>query len=171
MEEKRCLHCNNVLTIKEGIPPYELKRKKFCSRSCAASFNNKRREMPKVIHLCINCGEKVSRSSDLCVDCYRDSVSTANKSLGFYTKDKTYLSSKCQQIRYHSRKVMADSGIERVCSYCKDHTYDSILQVHHIKSILQFDHDTLVEEINDTSNLVWLCPNHHAMLEQGLISL
>jgi hypothetical protein len=26
-------------------------------------------------------------------------------------------------------------------------------------------------EINDEANLVWLCPNHHKMLELGLITL
>ena len=46
-----------------------------------------------------------------------------------------------------------------------------ILEVHHLKGILQFDEDTLIKEINSEDNLVWLCPNHHAMLEKGLIKL
>lgn len=33
------------------------------------------------------------------------------------------------------------------------------------------DEDTLIKEINNENNLVWLCPNHHIMLEKGLISL
>lgn len=36
---------------------------------------------------------------------------------------------------------------------------------------LKFDEDTLIKEINNENNLVWLCPNHHIMLEKGLISL
>lgn len=37
------------------------------------------------------------------------------------------------------------------------------------KGILEFDEDTLIKEINNENNLV--CPNHHIMLEKGLISL
>ena len=49
--------------------------------------------------------------------------------------------------------------------------YYEILEVHHIKGILQFDQNTLISEINKISNLVWLCPNCHAMLEKGLLTL
>lgn len=52
-----------------------------------------------------------------------------------------------------------------------DHEFDAILEVHHLKGILEFDEDTLIKEINNENNLVWLCPNHHIMLEKGLISL
>lgn len=54
---------------------------------------------------------------------------------------------------------------------CHNHEFDEILEVHHLKGILEFDKDTLIKEINDEANLVWLCPNHHIMLEKGLISL
>lgn len=60
---------------------------------------------------------------------------------------------------------------EKVCQYCHNHEFDAILEVHHLKGILEFDEDTLIKEINNENNLVWLCPNHHIMLEKGLISL
>ena len=40
-----------------------------------------------------------------------------------------------------------------------------------IKLITDFDEHTKISEINSLDNLVWLCPNHHAMLEKGLIKL
>lgn len=68
-------------------------------------------------------------------------------------------------------RVVEDSNREKVYQYCHNHEFDEILEVHHLKGILQFDEDTLIKEINSEDNLVWLCPNHHAMLEKGLIKL
>ena len=56
-------------------------------------------------------------------------------------------------------------------TYCHNHEFDDILEVHHLKGILEFDRSATVAEINDINNLVWLCPNHHKMLEMGLITL
>jgi len=36
---------------------------------------------------------------------------------------------------------------------------------------LEFDKNATIEEINNINNIVWLCPNHHRMLELGLIKL
>lgn len=47
---KKCLHCNNAL-------PYGKRRGKFCSQSCAASFNNKgKRKHGKAPGSCLKCG-------------------------------------------------------------------------------------------------------------------
>lgn len=78
---------------------------------------------------------------------------------------------KCQEIRTNARRVLESSEREKVCQYCHNHEFDAILEVHHLKGILEFDEDTLIKEINNENNLVWLCPNHHIMLEKGLISL
>lgn len=40
----------------------------------------------------------------------------------------------------------------------------------HIKPIGSFDDDTLVAEINDLTNLVPLCKNHHWEMDHGLLS-
>ena len=45
------------------------------------------------------------------------------------------------------------------------------MEVHHLKGILEFSDDTKIGEINHPSNLIWLCPNHHIMLEKGMIKL
>lgn len=64
----------------------------------------------------------------------------------------------------------SDIGCE-VCAYCHNHEFDDILEVHHIKGILEFDRSATIAEINNENNLVWLCPNHHKMLEMGLITV
>lgn len=90
---------------------------------------------------------------------------------GYSKSGQKYLSSKCQEIRTNARKVLEHSNREKVCQYCHNHEFDEILEVHHLKGILKFDENSLIKEINDENNLVWLCPNHHIMLEKGLISL
>lgn len=107
----------------------------------------------------------------MCRSCWEELNGIGNKTLGYYTSGQKYLSSKCQEIRTNARKVLENSVREKVCQYCHNHEFDEILEVHHLKGILEFDKDTLIKEINDEANLVWLCPNHHIMLEKGLISL
>lgn len=122
--------------------------------------------------ICSVCGKPLSKStSKICRACYEESRSTGNKTLEYYIGDHNYLTSKCQQIRADARKVLENSKREKVCEYCRNHEFDEILEVHHLKGILEFSKDTLIKEINNENNLVWLCPNHHAMLEKDLINL
>lgn len=107
----------------------------------------------------------------MCRSCWEELNGIGNKTLGYYTSGQKYLSSKCQEIRTNARRVLESSEREKVCQYCHNHEFDAILEVHHLKGILEFDEDTLIKEINNENNLVWLCPNHHIMLEKGLISL
>lgn len=111
------------------------------------------------------------KDSEMCRSCWEELNGIGNKTLGYYTSGQKYLSSKCQEIRTNARRVLESSEREKVCQYCHNHEFDAILEVHHLKGILEFDEDTLIKEINNENNLVWLCPNHHIMLEKGLISL
>lgn len=63
---------------------------------------------------------------------------------------------------------MASSKISKKCFVCG---YDSFVEVCHIKKISDFTLDTKISVINDISNLVFLCPNHHWELDNNLISL
>ena len=71
----------------------------------------------------------------------------------------------------HSYRDRAFQEYEHKCSVCGWNEDENILEVHHIKGILEFDKTATIEEINDEKNLIWLCPNHHKMLEMGLIEL
>ena len=64
-----------------------------------------------------------------------------------------------------------ESVQEKVCKYCHNHEFDDILEVHHLRGITTFNEHDKISKINNDENLVWLCPNHHCMLELGLIKL
>ena len=151
----------------------------FCNSSCAAKYNNhvhpKRQKVISKKEVCSICGGKKSSKSKICKKCYdKKRIKVPDKTLGDYVGydgTEKYLTIKCQSIRKDAKRVLSESSVEKVCCYCKNHEFDSILEVHHIKSVLEFDRNVKISEINALKNLVWLCPNHHTMLEKGLINL
>ena len=68
----------------------------------------------------------------------------------------------------HAKKVFSLSGQEKVCTNCG---FIHGVQVCHIKGIATFEDDTLISEINDTSNLIPLCPNCHWLFDHRLLKL
>jgi 5-methylcytosine-specific restriction endonuclease McrA len=174
-----CAECGKKKLIK--VSEYNRSENKifFCNSSCAAKYNN--RLYPKRQKLsnryCPICGGLKDGESKLCKKCSdNESRTTKDKMLGDYIgygeKREKYISSKCQSIRRDAKRtLMEDTTREKVCEYCKNHEFDEILEVHHIKPIADFDEHTKISEINSLDNLVWLCPNHHTMLEKRLISL
>lgn len=122
---------------------------------------------------CPICGKKKTIVSELCRDCRnkqkREKI--RHRTLGSFIDGHKYLTTKCSDIRRDARRTIEESDKEKVCAYCHNHDFDQILEVHHLKGILKFDKSVTIGEINNIDNLVWLCPNHHQMLELGLITL
>lgn len=163
-----CLNCGKLLNNNY--------RSKFCNHSCSAIYNNKLRGNNEICDkniICPICGGKKHYLSDKCHECDNKlkNEKLLNRKLSDFIENKKYTTILCSTIRKNARKMMDIYNKEKVCAYCKNHEFDEILEVHHIKGILEFDLDSTIGEINSEENLVWLCPNHHAMLEKGLISL
>ena len=63
---RKCLCCENVIEInlnnKHDI------NKKFCSQSCSATYNNKKRNEIelKIEHLCLNCDKEIKSKNKYC---------------------------------------------------------------------------------------------------------
>ena len=75
---------------------------------------------------------------------------------------------KFHNIRINARKVMKDAKIDKVCKIC---SYSNYVEVCHIKSIADFDGQSIISEVNSLSNLVYLCPNHHWELDNNILKL
>jgi len=76
-----------------------------------------------------------------------------------------------QSARTAIRKL-ADAEFKRSnkpqeCAICG---YNKHIEIAHIKAVSEFPNDALISEINDISNLVALCPNHHWEFDNGLLS-
>ena len=151
-----CLNCG-----KETTNP------KFCSRSCSATFNNKKRE--KIKKYCKQCGaligEGVECRRTLCENCNPNIIDWSNMTLGEVREKRQY------QIHSRIRELARKKALKetRFCK-CAECGYDKHIEVCHIKAISDFPDDTSIENVNDLSNLVGLCPNHHWEFDNGLLA-
>ncbi len=75
---------------------------------------------------------------------------------------------KKQHIRNHARRAYKESDKCKECYICG---YNDHFEICHIKSISSFPKSTLVEVVNQLSNLIALCPTHHWELDNNRFSL
>lgn len=142
--------------------------RKFCSRSCAASFNNSAKPKRIKTRLCKNCGVGLQGSAKKCKSCY-------NQGRMMITDAKTVAQMhgngeakhKYQKIREHAHRRFGPIA-GRGCHVCG---YDLHVELCHIKPIAKFKDTEPLEVVNAISNLVLLCPNHHWELDNGLLSI
>lgn len=143
---------------------------KFCTRSCAASYNNTQEPKRKPLHECKNCGSAINARSWYCKPCKEvitSSRSIANKRLGDY-KSANANTGMAPYIREHARKTYIQCGRPLICTIC---LYDKHVDICHIKPVSSFTDDTYISTINDMSNLIALCKNHHWELDNGFLVL
>jgi ribosomal protein L40E len=139
-----CKHCGKVIDVLDNQRIADVKRKQFCSHSCAASFNNKSREKNPGAKVCPICGSTKDPKAKMCRTCYHKQISTKNKTLEYFIGDHKYLTSKCQEIRADARQTLEESDRVKECQYCHNPEFNDILEVHHIKGILTFDKSTKI---------------------------
>lgn len=153
--ERYCLNCGKKLTSRFS--------KKFCSHSCAATFNNKgvvRNGNKKIITECLNCGKKLkSNQKKYCSrKCqYEYEFSNYIKKWKNDEINGTICEDSISQVikRYLFEKY---NNSCQLCGWNKVHPITGLvpLQVHHI------DGDCTN---NKEDNLQLLCPNCHALTE------
>lgn len=154
-----CLHCRAAIPLLPSQRPYQVKQKKFCNSSCAASFSNvvSKKRTPKV-RLCAACQNPINQNSPtrkkLCISCgqaHQERLLNRPKHLCTY-----------KDINNNARDVMR--GEPKVCLICG---YAKHADVCHIRAISSFPGEATCGEINQRSNLVYLCPNHHWEFDHG----
>ena len=145
----RCLFCN-----KETTNP------KFCGRSCAASFNNKKVPKRKPEHKCIDCGKLITANRSRCKEHYliwAKNREVKDMTLSEAIYEKHHRSSAYALIRTRARAVAKKYNMN-ICEKCG---YDKHVEIAHKKGISTFEGDTLISIINSKENLMALCPNCH----------
>ena len=72
-----------------------------------------------------------------------------------------------QGIRNRGHRILEREGRKKICHVCG---YTKGIQVCHVKGIATFAPHTKIITINASTNLVYLCPNHHWELDhEGLV--
>lgn len=158
-EEISCATCSSIT-----------KNPKFCSKNCAAIFNNKIAIKRARTNKCKTCSTLILASVSYCSICFKNLLNTTNVA----TKTKLEatsvgrLASKYCRIREHARKILENLNLQKQCKSCG---YNRYVETCHIKAITSFADDDLVSTINDPSNLVYLCPTCHWEFDNGLLTL
>lgn len=193
----KCANCKVDIRIK--LSAYNKNGNNFCSSSCSATYNNKRRDVQvyedlsktlsekhwsglsdeekkkerEYSKICPTCNGGKDKRAKLCRKCRMEEIENTilNRTLGYYVSGKKYTSTLLSSIRQGAKRILLRSGRDKVCEYCKNSEFNDILETHHIKGIMEFDESETIRVINSLDNLAWLCPNHHAMVERGLIKL
>lgn len=136
MQDSNCVKCNKFL---------ENKRNKFCSRSCAASYNNvkfpKRTVEDPQLWIC-NCGNKKDYRSSKCRPCKAKQTIEMQKN----KKIKDYLLKGNARVKYASirdlaRNFMEFFKIKKECFVCG---FDVCVEVAHLRSISSFPEESLI---------------------------
>jgi len=150
--------------------------KKFCSKSCAASFNNKAnpKRVPTKMMQCRKCGDEYYIAfhrrvyCQNCIDIWdkRGDNTTLAELAEKRTRDGVHRSWWYSEVRYHCRRTNSHRPKEcQVCGYTKH------IERCHIKPISSFHPTATLSEINDPSNIYILCPNHHWELDHGILNV
>jgi len=116
----------------------------------------------------VNVGKKISKSSKRCRGCkVKETIKKQENSTieSILVKDSH---AKFNRVRLLARAFMKYYGIKKECKICK---FDICVEIAHIKPISEFTLDSLIGEVNSLNNIIYLCPNHHKMLDKKLISL
>jgi hypothetical protein len=167
-----CLQCNNIIEVKEKEKTQIARKKKFCSRSCFVSYNNKLSKT-KPNNKCPFCGIKINRKSKTCTKHKGLSINSSdlfvfNKTKGQFKNEERNYQNWRSLITKMARRIYLLNNLPKFCAICG---YDKTFDVCHIKAVSDFNDETIIGEINNITNLIALCPNHHWELDNGKLDI
>lgn len=133
-----CLNCN--IDVKTTIS----ENKKFCSHSCSASFNNKKRIKDK--NKCLNCKNEISKRQKYC------SIKCQHIFVMYKKISENKASSKT--IKRYLIDLYGDRCME--CGWCEINKVTG-------KVPIELEHIDGDSENNSLENVKLLCPNCHSL--------
>ena len=161
-----CKECGKVLAVKDGQKVRDTRKKSFCNQSCSAKYNNRNVDRRK--GTCQQCGTRISSQRIYCKACFSVHDFTRITDLTkreLFKSAKNYTSAR-SQIGRHARKIYDMSNKTKECVYCG---YDKYVEICHIKDVCSFEDHICIGQINDISNLICLCRNHHWEFDNDLL--
>ena len=156
----KCLYCQE-----------ETKNAKFCSRSCAASLNNKLVPKRVLTRKCTQCNSVVRDYRSLLCEQhyseYKDKYSYQNKTIGEYRNMSSVSGKHPSWIHAHVRLFARNWNKDLRKIPCAKCGYKKHVELCHIKDISSFHDDALLSEVNSINNIIQLCPNCHWEFDNG----
>lgn len=167
-----CEFCGSPILVRNHERVPEVRKKKYCSHSCAAKHNNlaqKGRSVPRANPTCKVCHKpfRGRATGKICEAC-RKLGGVGSVSKGVMFQKRTNWQSARSSIQKHAKAVYRESGKPKVCLICGYSTY---VEIAHIKAVSSFGDEIRILEINHSDNLIALCPNHHWEFDHGLLPI
>lgn len=166
--ELKCNNCNSFVWKTPGEIRQSKSGRVFCSRSCAAKYNNKLYPKRELENNCALCCKPIRSANKYCNICYRQKYFLSDKTLEEASAGRKD-NNRYTGVRKNAKVVYTQRYGKNLC--CKICGYDKHVEICHIKSISSFTPQTLISVINDVENLICLCPNHHWEFDNGLLGL
>lgn len=153
---KKCKGCDKQTT-----------NPKFCSKSCAASYNNMMYVKRKRTKKCKGCDNMVRSNRVNCDSCIaKGSISELTVGEVRRWKSHKHPSWAHAYVRQRARHKYSKDLMGK-CLHCG---YSKHLELCHIKPISSFEDHVLVSDINDRKNVLFLCRNCHWELDHNLLT-
>lgn len=149
-----CLYCKQIIHINEGQKVHDVQVKKFCTRSCAAYYNNSKK--PKANRQKIKSPKRYKKF---------DILSIKTKQC-LFSESKNWQSAR-SSIQKHARFIYESYQKPKNCLICG---YTAHYEICHIKSVASFPSESLIVQINAIDNLIALCPTHHWEFDNNVIA-
>jgi len=145
------------------------KNPKFCTASCAATYNNKsRRKNPIPYCKGDGCDKITYGKTGYCKKCRVEFTIEQYAEKTIQDLMLNFRKNRYQEIRNHAHRVADFHSLEKNCPYCKGANHFDLC---HIQSIGDFDKDTKLSIVNHVDNLIYLCKNHHWDLDHGFLTI
>lgn len=165
LRRQRITTCEQCGKVFEARDPSQKKRRRYCSHGCAMqALKDTRRYV-----ICAECGKRfwVKKGYESATYC---SLKCANTARGREQRGPDNPNWKGGTIKdrgpnWHAQAMKARKRDGYKCQRCGITMRRPALPVHHIIPYRDFDGDYLAA--NDLSNLVTLCPQCHAAVENG----
>ena len=175
-----CAFCNERVEVagSKRLPAH-------CSLSCAAKARWRRKgcrtsgERKTYCH----CGERIGRDRRVCDKCCQRrrghrlicGVLVSNDELTRSQLEASFTGSEYERfvkasgyIRRAARSEYRRSGRPQACAVCEE---SEVVEIAHIQAIKNHTPTATVAHMNRASNLIALCPTHHALQERGKLDL
>jgi hypothetical protein len=143
-------HCFNPTCSNEA-------KVKFCSRSCAATYNNSIVPKRKPEHKCTVCDSPTTANKVICSAACREKKYAFHTTIGELKAKSVRSAQVYNQLRQRSRKL----AIMFFKMKCWDCGWDEHVEVCHINELSALPDDTLILDATKVENFLLLCPNHH----------
>ena len=162
-----CLHCVQIIHVKDKERPSLTRKKKFCGHSCANAFNNALSPKRKRIHQCLICGSPVLATRKYCSDGCRRAGRIPRLRINTSKLVVTW------RQRAKLRAVAYKGGCCQVCGY---NQCMRAMNFHHINPLVKdftisaaiYSWDKIRTELD---KCVLLCANCHAEVHDGLLNV